>query len=154
MKRSVTEMVFMLLLLTLFVGCSFVTIERCASFYQRMLREQRQYDRVQLPYLVMFNRLQGVSSGQVRVQRIEDQECLVIREQIEDRTYETVFYVQAGQLMELLRQADKPVDLSAGERLAASDPIRFELQGSQLRLQWQREAGTAALSLELKEGAE
>ena len=145
MKRSVTEMVFMLLLLTLFVGCSFVTIERCASFYQRMLREQRQDDRVQLPYLVLFNRLQGVSSGQVRVQRIEDQECLVIREQIEDRTYETVFYVQAGQLMELL---------SAGERLAASDPIRFELQGSQLRLQWQREAGTAALSLELKEGAE
>ena len=56
--------------------------------------------------------------------------------------------------MELLRQADKPVDLSAGERLAASDPIRFELQGSQLRLQWQREAGTATLSLELKEGAE
>ena len=39
MKRSVTEMVFMLLLLTLFVGCSFVTIERCASFYQRMLRD-------------------------------------------------------------------------------------------------------------------
>ena len=109
---------------------------------------------MQLPYLVLFNRLQGVSSGQVRVERIEDQECLVIREQIEDRTYETVFYVQAGQLMELLRQADKPVDLSAGERLAASDPIRFELQGSQLRLQWQREAGTAALSLELKEGAE
>lgn len=59
MKRSVTEMVFMLLLLTLFVGCSFVTIERCASFYQRMLREQRQDDQVQLPYLVLFNRLQG-----------------------------------------------------------------------------------------------
>ena len=137
MKRSVTEMVFMLLLLTLFVGCSFVTIERCASFYQRMLREQRPFKFFKVP-----------------VQRIEDQECLVIREQIEDRTYETVFYVQAGQLMELLRQADKPVDLSAGERLAASDPIRFELQGSQLRLQWQREAGTAARSLELKEGAE
>ena len=78
----------------------------------------------------------------------------MIREQIEDRTYETVFYVQAGQLMELLRQADKPVDLSAGERLAASDPIRFELQGSQLRLQWQRDAVTPALSLQLKEGAE
>ena len=65
-----------------------------------------------------------------------------------------MFYVVAGELLEVLRQAEKPVDVSAGERLAASDPIRFELQGSQLRLQWQREAGTAALSLELKEGAE
>lgn len=84
MKRSVTEMVFMLLLLTLFVGCSFVTIERCASFYQRMLREQRQDDQVQLPYLVLFNRLQGVRGDQVRVQRIGDQECLMIREELTD----------------------------------------------------------------------
>ena len=108
MKRSVTEMVFMLLLLTLFVGCSFVTIERCASFYQRMLREQRQDDQVQLPYLVLFNRLQGVRGDQVRVQRIGDQECLMIREEIDGRTYETVFYVQEGQLMELLMGANRP----------------------------------------------
>ena len=130
MKRSVTEMVFMLLLLTLFVGCSFVTIERCASFYQRMLREQRQDDQVQLPYLVL------------------------IREEIDGRTYETVFYVQEGQLMELLMGANRPLDLSAGEKLAASAPIRFELQGSSLQVQWQGESGIATLSLELKEDAE
>ena len=154
MKRSVTEMVFMLLLLTLFVGCSFVTIERCASFYQRMLREQRQDDQVQLPYLVLFNRLQGVRGDQVRVQRIGDQECLMIREEIDGRTYETVFYVQEGQLMELLMGANRPLDLSAGEKLAASAPIRFELQGSSLQVQWQGESGIATLSLELKECAE
>ena len=44
---------FVLVLLTLFVGCSFVTIERCASFYQRMLREQRPFKFFKVPVSYM-----------------------------------------------------------------------------------------------------
>ncbi|MFR9255498.1 MAG: hypothetical protein ACLVJ6_08360 [Merdibacter sp.] len=138
----------MLLLLTLFVGCSFVTIERCASFYQRMLREQRQDDRVQLPYLVLFNRLQGVSSGQVRVQRIEDQECLVIREQIEDRTYDGVLCSGWPDNGTCGRRTN-----GGSERRGGLGTDRSAERRSPAAL-CRKGSGTAALGLELKEGAE
>lgn len=155
MKRPLTEMVFMLLLMLLFVGCAFVTIERCASFYQSMLREQQADDQVQLPYLVLFNRLQNVPADQVAVQEFAGTECLVIREEIDGRLYETLFYYQNGALMELLTGTDRERDLTAGEILAASKPLRFELENDRLQVRWQNDQGpSAALSLILKGGAE
>ena len=155
MKRPLTEMVFMLLLMLLFVGCSFVTIERCASFYQSMLREQQADDQVQLPYLVLFNRLQNVPADQVTVREWAGTECLVIQEEIEGRTYETLFYYQNGALMELLTGTEHELNLTAGEILVSSQPLSFELESDRLQVRWQNDQGpSATLSLILKGGAE
>ena len=147
MKKSLTEMTFMLLLLLLFVFCSFFTMTYCADFYQQLTLSQQQQNAVQVPYLYLFTRLHGQTPDNVEIRTVQDSECLVIREQVDQRRFETLIYAREGSLYELLMEEGRPVDLAYGERISAVQELHFELEQAMLQVH----IGSDTLSIALKE---
>ena len=129
MKKSLTEMTFMLLLLLLFVFCSFFTMAYCADFYQQLTLSQQQQNAVQVPYLYLFTRLHGQTPDNVEIRTVQDSECLVIREQVDQM------------------EEGRPVDLAYGERISAVQELHFELEQAMLQVH----IGSDTLSIALKE---
>ena len=124
MKKSITEIVFTLLLLVLFVFCSFFTIVKSADFYQSMMRRQAQEDLVQLPYLYLFTRLEQ-AEGEFSLETADNTDCLVLNENVDGTAYQTWIYYQDGALKELLVKAGREVSLKDGEVMTASSPFHL-----------------------------
>lgn len=142
MKKSITEIVFTLLLLVLFVFCSFFTIVKSADFYQSMMRRQAQEDLVQLPYLYLFTRLEQ-AEGKFSMEMADNTDCLVLNENVDGTAYQTWIYYRDGALKELLVKAGREVSLKDGEVMTASSPFHLR-----------EEDGILIVTIEDKRGAD
>lgn len=151
MKKSMTEIVFTLLLLVLFVFCSFFTIVKSADFYQSMMRRQAAEDQVQLPYLYLFTRLEQ-AEGNISLETVDNTDCLVLNESVDGTAYQTWIYYQDGALKELLVKAGRQVSLDEGEVMAVSRPFRLRQDGSTLIVTIEDDRGTdSVLRISTKE---
>ncbi len=113
MRRSyMVEILFNLLLFTLFVLCSFVIVVSGAKGYENIVSEaaNRDENRIALSYLATKLR-QAPSAEAVYTKTVDGIECLVI----EEGYYQSVIYFNEGAVYELYSRFDADMALSDAE---------------------------------------
>lgn len=142
MKKSMTEIVFMMLILILFLFCSFFTILKSADFYQSMQTSQQKQDQVSIPYLYLLNKLnQPSQNATLSIQQIEGVDCLILEENLTSGTINTVIFYQDGMIYELLTRDREDIDLNKAEAMIRSYGLQMQVLKSNLQVSVYKQDG-------------
>lgn len=107
-KSSVVEVLFMLILFTIFVMGSFFVLLLGARSYEAMSDEQKNLEELRLAQSFISNKLlQTKNSEAVTIKEIDDFKALVISEEIEDIEYTTFIYYKDGLIYECFVKGEK-----------------------------------------------
>ena len=135
MKRNngKTNALLALLLFGLFAVCILSVLLTGADAYRRLARrDQHSYDgRTAVQYLSTRVR-QADGVGQVSVRSFEGADALVLTEEIEGQTYETLVYCHDGFLRELFSAAGSEFLPEDGEKVLEAQALVLELEGQSL----------------------
>lgn len=135
MKRNngKTNALVVLLLFGLFAVCILSVLLTGADAYRRLARrDQHSYDgRTAVQYLSTRVR-QADGLGQVSVRSFEGADALVLTEEIEGQTYETLVYCHDGFLRELFSAAGSEFLPEDGEKVLEAQALVLELEGQSL----------------------
>ena len=135
MKRNngKTNALVVLLLFGLFAVCILSVLLTGADAYRRLARrDQHSYDgRTAVQYLSTRVR-QADGLGLVSVRSFEGADALVLTEEIEGQTYETLVYCHDGFLRELFSAAGSEFLPEDGEKVLEAQALLRELEGQSL----------------------
>lgn len=117
-KHSAIDVVFSLLLLLLFVCCSFLLLVFGAKSYKTGIESQSVRENTQIPLAYITTRIhQAKNASCVQLQQMGDIDVLVIDFDV----YDTYIYAKDRVLYELVQQKDSLVDLDSGTKLYTID---------------------------------
>ena len=127
MRRSyMIEVIFNLLLIVLFVGCSFVILLLGASSYQRNTFANDRLEQLRLPLSYLTTKIHQSNGYAMEIMDIDHTEVLVIEEMIDQQSFCTAIYCYQGQLMELFAKKDQ-LDLTLGTPISALSSLDITL---------------------------
>lgn len=155
-KRSISEPAA-LVLLVVFAAVILGTLLTGAGAYKRLVeRGADSFDsRTCVQYLATKIR-QAPSPDSVELSDFGDEDCLLIREQIDSDTYQTRIYCHNGWLMELFAVADGDFAPEDGEKIMPMTALCIEQTGAVLRFDITDNSGedsTFLLTIRGKEGS-
>ncbi len=127
MRRSyVVEIIFNLLLLLLFVGCSFVILFLGVQQYQRSLTRNELMQNQRMPFAYLTTKVHQSVGLDMDIAMIDDLAIYQIHETINDKEYVTSIYCVDGYLMESFTSKDG-FDFSAGNRICPLNQLTVYL---------------------------
>ena len=127
MRRSyMIEVIFNLLLIVLFVGCSFVILLLGASSYQRNTLANDRLEQLRLPLSYLTTKIHQSNGYTMEIVNIDNSEVLLIEETIDSEVYCTAIYGIDGQLMELFAKKDQ-IDLTLGTAISKVSSLDMSL---------------------------
>ena len=129
MKRSsMVEVIFIMILFTLFVGSAFFITLFEADSYQKIVEQNSVQNSNILPLSYLNMKLKQANSAN-SVQLIKDQDIdyIMITEEIADEEYYTYIYVYEHQLFELFTNS-KTLDINAGTSLMKIYDLKMQYQ--------------------------
>ena len=129
MRRSyVVEILFTLVLFTLFVVGSFFILLSGANAYQKQVEEIQNVEELRLPLSYISTKLHQASKDNVSIEIVGGINCLLIEEVIDNKTYVDMFYYQDGYLYETFSALDI-LSIKNGERVCAISNLIMEDRG-------------------------
>lgn len=129
MRRSyVVEILFTLVLFTLFVVGSFFILLSGANAYQKQVEEIQNIEELRLPLSYISTKLHQASKDNVSIEIVDGINCLLIEEVIDNKTYVDMFYYQDGYLYETFSALDI-LSIKNGERVCAISNLIMEDRG-------------------------
>ena len=129
MRRSyVVEILFTLVLFTLFVVGSFFILLSGANAYQKQVEEIQNVEELRLPLSYISTKLHQASKDNVSIEIVDGINCLLIEEIIDNKTYVDMFYYQDGYLYETFSALDI-LSIKNGERVCAISNLIMEDRG-------------------------
>lgn len=129
MRRSyVVEILFTLVLFTLFVVGSFFILLSGANAYQKQVEEIQNVEELRLPLSYISTKLHQASKDNVSIEIVDGINCLLIEEVIDNKTYVDMFYYQDGYLYETFSALDI-LSIKNGERVCAISNLIMEDRG-------------------------
>lgn len=129
MRRSyVVEILFTLVLFTLFVVGSFFILLSGANAYQKQVEEIQNVEELRLPLSYISTKLHQASKDNVSIEIVDGINCLLIKEVIDNKTYVDMFYYQDGYLYETFSALDI-LSIKNGERVCAISNLIMEDRG-------------------------
>ena len=129
MRRSyVVEILFTLVLFTLFVVGSFFILLSGAKAYQKQVEEIQNVEELRLPLSYISTKLHQASKDNVSIEIVDGINCLLIEEVIDNKTYVDMFYYQDGYLYETFSALDI-LSIKNGERVCAISNLIMEDRG-------------------------
>lgn len=133
MRRSyVVEVLFTLILFTVFVLGSFFILLFGAQGYRTLVENQNHQEELRLTLSYLSTRVQQApSASAIAMEEIENIPCLMIEEQLEGVTYVTVIFYQDHSLWELFVRKDR-MDLSMATAIASIENLTMQESQGQL----------------------
>lgn len=133
MRRSyVVEVLFTLILFTVFVLGSFFILLFGAQGYRTLVENQNHQEELRLTLSYLSTRVQQApSASAIAMEEIENIPCLMIEEQLEGVTYVTVIFYQDHSLWELFVRKDR-MDLSMATAIASIEDLTMQESQGQL----------------------
>lgn len=129
MRRSyVVEILFTLVLFTLFVVGSFFILLSGANAYQKQVEEIQNVEELRLPLSYISTKLHQASKDNVSIEIVDGINCLLIEEVIDNKTYVDMFYYQDGYLYETFSALDI-LSIKNGERVCVISNLIMEDRG-------------------------
>ena len=129
MRRSyVVEILFTLVLFTLFVVGSFFILLSGANAYQKQVEEIQNVEELRLPLSYISTKLHQANKDNVSIEIVDGINCLLIEEVIDNKTYVDMFYYQDGYLYETFSALDL-LSIKNGERVCAISNLIMEDRG-------------------------
>ena len=129
MKRSsVVEVIFIMILFTLFVGSAFFITLFEADSYQKIVEQNNVQNSNTLPLSYINMKLKQATNGNsVRLIQDQDIDYIMITEEIVNEEYYTYIYVYENQLYELFTNSKK-LDINAGTGLMEVYDLKMQYQ--------------------------
>ena len=129
MKRSsVVEVIFIMILFTLFVGSAFFITLFEADSYQKIVEQNNVQNNNILPLSYINMKLkQATNANSVQLIQDQDIDYIMISEEIANEEYYTYIYVYENQLYELFTNS-KTLDINAGTGLMKIDNLKMKYQ--------------------------
>lgn len=119
MRRSyVVEILFTLILFTIFVVGSFFILLGGANAYQKQIEENNNLEQLRLPLSYISTKLHQADKDMVSIEEIDGVVCLLIEEEIDGKAYVDLIYHQDGSLYESFTAKDI-IGLDNGEKICA-----------------------------------
>ena len=121
-KHSAIDVVFSLLLVLLFVGCSFLLLIFGAKSYKTGIEEQNTREDTQIPFAYITTRIhQARNASSVRLVENDGVDVLVI----DGDGFDTYIYEKDNALYELVKLDDSEIDLDSGTKLYSVDSFHI-----------------------------
>ena len=129
MKRSsMVEVIFIMILFTLFVGSAFFITLFEADSYQKFVEQNNVQNSNILPLSYLNMKLkQATNANSVQLIQDQDIDYIMITEEIADEEYYTYIYVYENQLYELFTNS-KTLDKNAGTSLMKIYDLKMQYQ--------------------------
>ncbi len=131
----VVELLFSLVLFTVFVIGAFFILLFGANAYQNMVNTQQYQDENQMAIAYLSTKVQQAPSADgIQVVEIDGVTCLVVEEVINDKAYSTVVYYQDGALWELFTASDR-VDIANATKVLNVTQVEMSEENSGYRFE-------------------
>ena len=129
MKRSsIVEVIFIMILFTLFVGCAFFITLFEADSYQKIVEQNNTQNSDILPLSYLSMKLkQANNADSVQLIHDDDIDYLLITEEIDDNPYYTYIYVYDNELYELFTSSSI-LDVMGGTPLMEVNNLQMQYQ--------------------------
>lgn len=127
MRRSyVVEVLFTLILFTIFVLGAFFILLFGADGYRTMVVNAQAQEQIRISLAYVSTKVhQAPSAKAVDIETINGFTCLTIEEIIEEKSYTTVIYHRDGALWELFTASDR-IQITDAEKIANIDRFNME----------------------------
>ncbi|WP_040196193.1 DUF4860 domain-containing protein [Candidatus Soleaferrea massiliensis] len=113
------DVLFSFVLFGLFTVLSFMLVLIGANVYSGVVKASDGNDEVRASLSYVSNKVRAENRREgIRVEERSGVRTLVISQEIEGRTYETLIYYYDGSLREILRRPDQSFDPSRGQEIA------------------------------------
>ena len=127
-KSSVVEVIFIMILFTLFVGCAFFITLFEADSYQKIVEQNNAQNSEILPLSYLNMKLkQATNADSVKIVNDPELDYLMITEEINATTYYTYIYVYENELCELFTNSSI-LDVNGGTRLMKVNDLKMQYQ--------------------------
>ncbi len=135
MRRSyVVEVLFTLILFTVFVLGSFFILLFGADAYRSLVDRQNEEEQIRLSLAYLSTRVHSApSKDAISLSEIEGTSCLLIREQIQQKTYVTAVFWKDGALMEAFSEESR-LKLEQAVKIAEVNGLTMQEENGQLIL--------------------
>ena len=145
--RSMTELLLMLVLLSIFAISALVIVMTGAGVYQSIAEDQNSNADLRIPLSYVTNKVhQADAAGQVRVIEREGTTVLVLSYQEEQASYETWIYALEGQLYEVTVASGSTLRLADGIAVMPVRSFQIKQDGPRMLLLTVGDASGQALS--------
>ncbi|MCI5773390.1 MAG: DUF4860 domain-containing protein [Erysipelotrichaceae bacterium] len=125
MRRSyVVEILFTLILFTVFVVGSFFILLTGANAYQKQITQNNSIEQLRLPLSYISTKLHQADGDLVAIQNIEGIDCLLIEEEIDGKLYVNMIYHRDGNLYESF-SAKEIMSLDNGEKVCEINELKM-----------------------------
>lgn len=151
MRRSyVVEILFTLILFTIFVVGSFFILLGGANAYQKQIVENSNIEQLRLPLSYISTKLHQADKDMVSIEEIDGVVCLLIEEEIDGKAYVDLIYHQDGVLYESFTAKDI-IGLDNGEKICTIKDFMIKEQDGRFYFEAINEQGQSrSLSMVLR----
>ncbi len=124
----IVELLFSLLIFTVFVLGSFFILLFGANAYQSMVDSQLLQDENQMAIAYISTKIQQAPSSEaIELIDIDDVNCLVVEEVIDDVSYSSLVYYRDGALWELFTPTDR-IDIEHATKVLEVTQVQMSKQ--------------------------